>query len=133
MGRLSDTAVRAAKAFDTPYKLTDGEQLYLHVSPAGGRHWLMNYQFGHNAQGKPRQKTLTIGSYPAISLKDACEARDEAKTLLAKGREPKPADLFRADTEPQDSRPRFERWQPSGWKANGRAGRRSISTMLRQV
>lgn len=108
MGRLSDTAVRAAKARDTAYKLTDGEQLYLHVSPAGGRHWRMNYQFGQNAQGKARQKTLTIGSYPAISLKEAREARDVAKALLAKGQEPKPADLFAVHVEPQDTRPRFQ-------------------------
>jgi len=50
----------------------------------------MNYQFGRNDQGKPFQKTLTIGSYPAISLKDAREARDVAKALLARGVEPRP-------------------------------------------
>lgn len=108
MGRLSDAQVRAAKARQNPYKLSDGEQLYLHVTPAGGRHWRMNYQYGRNAQGKPAQKTLTIGSYPAISLRDAREARNVAKQLLAKGREPKPADLFATEGEAADTRLRFE-------------------------
>lgn len=94
MAKLSDAKVRNAKATGKAYKLTDGGQLYLHVSASGGRSWRMNYQFGRNAQGKPVQKTLTIGSYPAISLKDAREARDTAKGLLARGLEPKPTDLF---------------------------------------
>jgi len=108
MGALSDTKVRNAKPAEKPYKLSDGEQLYLHVSPAGGRSWRMNYQFGRNAAGKPVQKTLTIGSYPAISLKDAREARDTAKAMLAKGREPKPSDLFERAPAEADTRPTFE-------------------------
>ncbi|NBC35513.1 integrase arm-type DNA-binding domain-containing protein [Novosphingobium sp. FSY-8] len=95
MAGLTDTRLRNAKATGKAYKLTDGEQLYLHVSATGGRSWRMNYQFGRNGQGKPAQKTLTIGPYPAISLKDARAARDVAKALLAKGVEPKPSDLFR--------------------------------------
>jgi hypothetical protein len=94
MGMLSDTKVRGAKGTGKAYKLSDGEQLYLHVSAVGGRVWRMNYQFGRNAQGKPAQKTLTIGPYPAISLKDARDARDLAKSMLAKGIEPRPGDLF---------------------------------------
>ena len=82
MGALTDTKIRNAKAAEKAYKLSDGGQLYLHISPAGGRSWRMNYQFGRNDQGKPFQKTLTIGSYPAISLKDAREARDVAKALV---------------------------------------------------
>ncbi|WJS98236.1 tyrosine-type recombinase/integrase [Novosphingobium humi] len=95
MGALTDTKVRGVKATGKAFKLSDGEQLYLHVSAMGGRSWRMNYQFGRNAQGKLIQKTLTIGPYPAISLKDAREARDVAKSMLAKGIEPKPSDLFR--------------------------------------
>ena len=107
MGALTDTKVRTAKAAEKAYKLSDGEQLYLHISPAGGRIWRMNYQFGRNDKGKPRQKTLTIGAYPAISLKDAREARDVAKAMLAKGIEPKPADLFERAIAPVDNRATF--------------------------
>lgn len=108
MGALTDAKVRAAKGTGAAYKLTDGEQLYLHVSPSGGRSWRMNYKFGRNAQGKAAQKTLTIGGYPAISLKDAREARDVAKSMLAKGLEPKPADLFRRIEAEVDTRATFE-------------------------
>ncbi|MFC0687585.1 tyrosine-type recombinase/integrase [Novosphingobium clariflavum] len=108
MGTLSETKVRGAKATGKAYKLSDGEQLYMHVSAVGGRVWRMNYQFGRNAQGKPAQKTLTIGIYPAISLKDARAARDVAKTMLAKGIEPKPTDLFERGAAPADTRPTFE-------------------------
>jgi hypothetical protein len=61
MAGLSDTKVRGAKGTGKPYKLSDGQQLYLYVSASGGRSWRMNYHFGRNAQGKPAQKTLTIG------------------------------------------------------------------------
>lgn len=107
MGMLSDTKVRGAKGTGKAYKLSDGEQLYLHVSAVGGRVWRMNYQFGRNAQGKPAQKTLTIGPYPAISLKDARDARDLAKSMLAKGIEPRPEDLFERGAG-HDTRPTFK-------------------------
>lgn len=108
MGALSDAKVRNAKGTGEAYKLSDGEQLYLHVSPVGGRAWRMNYQFGRNAKGKPVQKTLTIGRYPAISLKDARDARDRAKELLAKGVEPRPIDLFERAPAEADTRPTFK-------------------------
>ena len=94
MGALTDTKIKAAKARDKAYKLSDGGQLYLHVAPSGARSWRMNYQFGKNEAGNAIQKTLTIGAYPAISLRDARDARDAAKGMLAKGAEPKPGDLF---------------------------------------
>jgi hypothetical protein len=109
MAGLSDTKVRGAKGTGKPYKLSDGQQLYLYVSASGGRSWRMNYHFGRNAQGKPAQKTLTIGPYPAISLKAAREARDVAKEMLAHGLEPKPQDLFSRSKPAEDTRPTFER------------------------
>lgn len=107
MGALTDAKVRAAKGTGSAYKLSDGQQMYLHVSAAGGRAWRMNYQV-KDATGKALQRTLTIGSYPAISLKDAREARDVAKALLARGIEPRPEDLFARGEPVVDSRPRFE-------------------------
>lgn len=85
---LNDAKVKAAKPRDTAYKLTDGGQLYLHVTTAGGKHWRMNYTFGTNLAGKPAQKTLTIGRYPIVSLGEAREARDAAKKILLAGRDP---------------------------------------------
>ena len=85
---LTDAKIKAAKPRDTAYKLVDSQQLYLHVTPAGGRHWRMNYTYGKNAAGKPAQKTLTFGPYPAVTLLDARRKRDEAKELLREGRDP---------------------------------------------
>lgn len=85
---LNDAKVKAAKPRATAYKLSDAGQLFLHVTPAGGKHWRMNYMFGKNASGKPAQKTLTIGPYPVVSLGEAREGRDAAKRILLEGRDP---------------------------------------------
>ncbi|WP_234422915.1 tyrosine-type recombinase/integrase [Sphingomonas aurantiaca] len=65
----------------------DSGQLYLYVTPAGGRHWRMNYAYGEPTKpgGRMPQKTLSLGSYPALTLRDARRKRDEAKITLAEG------------------------------------------------
>lgn len=87
---LNDAKVKAAKAKETAYKLGDSGQLYLYVTPAGGRHWRMNYAYGEPTKpgGRMPQKTLSLGSYPALTLSDARRKRDEAKATLAEGRDP---------------------------------------------
>ena len=85
---LTDAKIRAAKPRERPYRIGDSGQLYLQITPAGGRLWRMNYSFGRNESGKPLQKTLSFGAYPAVSLADARGRRDEAKRLLAKGLDP---------------------------------------------
>jgi integrase len=79
---LTDTAVKNAKPADKPFKLTDEKSLYLYVMPAGGKLWRMQYRFG----GK--QKVLAFGTYPAVSLREARERRDEARKLLSNGVDP---------------------------------------------
>lgn len=85
---LNDAKIKAAKAREKDYKLGDTEQLYLLVSKAGGKHWRMNYTYGKNAKGKPQQRTLALGSYPAITLLQAREKRDKAKAQLREGNDP---------------------------------------------
>jgi integrase len=87
-GVLTDAKIKAAKAADKDYKLVDSGRLFLHVTKAGGKHWRWNYDFGKNAKGAPAQKTLTFGSYPALTLLDARSKRDEAKKLLRDGKDP---------------------------------------------
>ena len=70
---LSDTKVRSAKPRQKPYKISDGHQLYLYVSTAGGKLWRMNDQFDE------KQRTLSLGHYPIIGLSEARELRDEDK------------------------------------------------------
>ena len=74
---LSDTAIRNAKPGDKARKLFDGGGLYLEISPKGGKWWRLKYRF----DGK--EKRLSLGVYPDVSLKDARERRDEARKLLA--------------------------------------------------
>ena len=77
--KLTDTFLRGVKPSGFVKKYSDGEGLYLHVSPTGGRLWRMAYRFG----GK--QKTLSFGAYPDVPLSEARKFRLEAKGLLAKG------------------------------------------------
>ena len=80
---LTDIVIRNIKATDKPKKYYDGGGLYLYVSPkSGGKFWYLAYRFG----GK--QKTLSLGEYSIISLKDARDRRDDAKRLLANGVDP---------------------------------------------
>ncbi len=79
---LTDTKVKNAKPSEKAVKLTDGFGLYLLVHPNGSKYWQLGYRF----EGK--QKVFSIGVYPAVSLADARQRRDEAKKLLAAGIDP---------------------------------------------
>ncbi len=79
---LTVAAINNAKPAATPKKLFDGGGLFLLVSPAGGKWWRFRYSFG----GK--EKLLSLGVYPAVSLKDARDRRDAARKLLAGGIDP---------------------------------------------
>lgn len=79
---LTDTKVKNAKPLDKEYKLTDGFGMFLRVTPKGSKYWQMAYRY----EGK--QKIFSIGVYPAVSLADARQRRDEARRLLAQGIDP---------------------------------------------
>ena len=79
---LTDLLIKNATANSKDYKLFDSGGLHLFVSKSGHRSWRLKYRFG----GKERR--LMIGSYPDVSLKDARERRNAARTLLANGRDP---------------------------------------------
>jgi integrase len=74
---LTDTAVRNAKAKEKPYKLGDSGGLFVIVRPNGAKWWRLKYRFG----GKEKQ--LSLGVYPDVSLSKARERRDEYRKLLA--------------------------------------------------
>ncbi|HTT41916.1 MAG TPA: Arm DNA-binding domain-containing protein, partial [Steroidobacteraceae bacterium] len=79
---LSDTKVRAARPREKAYKLYDERGLFLLVAPSGGRLWRLKYRL------REREKLISLGSYPDVSLKRAREKRDEARKLLADGIDP---------------------------------------------
>lgn len=70
---LTVRGVEAAKPKDKPYKLSDGQGLYLYVAPTGGKSWRANF----SAAGK--QQTRTYGRYPAMSLAEARKAHQDAR------------------------------------------------------
>ncbi len=72
---LTDVAIRNAKA-------AEDVGLFLQVTPTGGKLWRFKYRF----DGK--EKLLTFGLWPDVSLKLARQRRDEARTLLAEGIDP---------------------------------------------
>ncbi|MDR6482849.1 Arm DNA-binding domain-containing protein [Paraburkholderia terricola] len=80
---LTDTAIKHAKPAENPTKLFDGGGLYLLAIPlAGPNTGRLKYRFG----GK--EKTLSFGVYPAVTLAAARNLRDEARALLAAGVDP---------------------------------------------
>lgn len=79
---LTDTAVKAAKPADKPRKIFDGDGLYLEVAPSGGKWWRLKYRWAG------REKRLSLGVYPEVSLLEARRRRDEARRLLADGKDP---------------------------------------------
>lgn len=78
---LTDTAIRNAKPTDKPYKLSDEKGLYLLVNQAG-KYFRFDYRFA----GK--RKTLALGVYPDVKLKEAREKLQDARKLLANAIDP---------------------------------------------
>lgn len=74
---LTDTTVRSAKPKDKAYKLYDDNGLFIQITPAGGKWWRFKYRF----EGK--EKLLSFGTYPEVSLVNARRRRDDARVLLA--------------------------------------------------
>lgn len=79
---LSDKEVKAAKPKEKMYKLFDGGGLYLEVPVKQSKRWRIKYRF----EGK--EKTISLGTYPTVSLKSARDKREEIKQLLDEGIDP---------------------------------------------
>lgn len=114
---LTDAKVRTAKAREKAYKISDAGGLHLYVSPTGAKLWRMRYEL----DGK--EKLLSLGAYPKVSLADAREARDQAKAAKRRGVDP--AALKRAgglqpgESAPPDFETIAREWhqvKSPGWK-----------------
>ena len=79
---LTDAHVRKIKPLDKKKRYSDEKGLYLEVTPSGGKFWRLKYRFNG------RESTLTIGSYPEITLAQARRTRDEARIQLYKNIDP---------------------------------------------
>ena len=79
---LVNCQIKQAKPRPSDYKMADGEGMYLLVKKNGRKYWRMDYRF------RGKRKTLALGVYPTIGLKEAREKRRQAKLLLSDNRDP---------------------------------------------
>ena len=119
---LTDTAIRNAKPGEKPVRLFDGGGLYLEVSPAGGKWWRLKYRF----EGK--EKRLSLGVYPDVSLRDARDRRDASRKLLADGTDPSENRKAMKSAEPTGRQTASRWWRGSGSPSIPRPGPRITAT-----
>ena len=79
---LTDTKIKSAKPKEKDYKLFDGGGLFLIIAKSGGKRWRFKYRFND------KERVLSLGTYPTLSLKDARELREKYKSLIAKDIDP---------------------------------------------
>ena len=79
---LSDAKLRTLKPKAKSYKVSDFEGLYVTVMPSGSRLWHLKYRIGG------REKRLSFGAYPSVTLAEARKLKDEARAVLAAGGDP---------------------------------------------
>ncbi|MBN8606234.1 MAG: integrase arm-type DNA-binding domain-containing protein [Caulobacterales bacterium] len=99
---LSDSKLKALKPKLRAYKVADGASLYVVVTPSGGRLWRFDYQHA----GK--RKTLSLGRWPAVSLKAARDRRNDAQAMLGDGVDPCDAKQARKHAAKPSEKPTFE-------------------------
>jgi integrase len=79
---LADVRIRTAKPKDKPYKLSDGNGLFVLINPTGSKLWRLKYRF------LDKERLYSIGSYPDIGAGEARQIRDSVKKLVAQGVDP---------------------------------------------
>jgi len=79
---LTNLQIQKAKPKERQYKLSDGRGMYLIVSPRGGKYWRLDYRFNGKRQ------TLSLGTFPSTSLKDARRKCEDTKSLIEDGVDP---------------------------------------------
>jgi integrase len=82
---LTNTEVKQAKPKEKVYTLSDGGGLQLRVKPNGSKLWLFDYFKPYTK----KRTSLSFGPYPALSIADARNKREDARALLAKDIDPK--------------------------------------------
>ena len=81
---LTNIAIRNAKPGPKPRRLFDGKGLYIEISPRGRKRWWYKYRI------QRREKRISPGVYPEVSLKEARQKLSTARSLVAQGIDPSP-------------------------------------------
>ncbi|HBA3988851.1 TPA: tyrosine-type recombinase/integrase [Escherichia coli] len=79
---LTVKQIDAAKPKDKPYRLLDANGLYLYVPVSGKKVWQLRYKLA----GK--EKILTVGKYPLMSLQEARDKAYSARKDVSDGVDP---------------------------------------------
>jgi len=79
---ITDAMIRQAKPTEKEYKLTESHGLFLLVKPIGSKSWRYRYSF------KGRERLMTLGKYPVVSLSEARSRHLAARQLLESGIDP---------------------------------------------
>jgi len=120
---LTNAKVRSAKGRERPYKLADGGGLTLLVNPDGSRWWRLRYRYGG------REKMLSLGVYPDVSLALAREKRGEARTLLARGVDPSSERKAKKVADADTFKAIAEEWLDSGCPGKRTKSRLKVGTI----
>ena len=81
-GKLDTKTVRAMKPAERTYRVADGRGMFVEITPTGSKRWRLAYRFA----GK--QKLVSLGLFPDVSLAAARRAMSECKALLREGYDP---------------------------------------------
>ena len=121
-----------AKPKDSTYTLFDGSGLYLEIAPTGSKFWRMKAKLNGKAM------RLSFGKYPDVSLAQARKKRDEARKLIAEGKDPREEKKARIEAEKARTEYTFEKiardWfdcRLSEWREN--TARKCIRGLERDV
>ena len=79
---INTLTIKGAKPKEKPYRLYDANGLYIEIAPSGGKLWRFKYRYA----GK--EKRLSLGTFPTITLKEARSLKADAKKLLNEGIDP---------------------------------------------
>ena len=116
--KLTDARLRT---LTTQGKHADGHGLYLEVSATGGRYWRLKYRHG----GK--EKRLSFGVYPEVTLKAARERQAEARATLARGDDPA---VLKREAAAQTQREALQTFEAAAGEWLGhQAGRWAVGTL----
>lgn len=79
---LNSSKIRNIKRTEKIQRLYDEKGLYLEITPRGNMWWRLKYRFNN------KEKRISLGVYPDVSLAKARDKRDDARKLLADGIDP---------------------------------------------
>ena len=108
---LTELRIKSLTTTNRIQKISDGGGLVLFINPKGNKYWRYNFRFEN------KQKTLSIGVYPAVSLAEARKRHIQAKLLLGEGIDPSTVGKAAEDAIKKEVSMQFESVARDWWAA----------------